>query len=484
MEESQTQLIDEAISVDLCKASFFEFFCEFWETIEAVDLMPNWHIEFICNQLQKVYETWERGEPQPDVIINVPPGSSKSTIVTQLFPAWLWVKDPTIRLISSSYAADLSIAHAVKTRDCLKSDKFQRYFPGLIEFKKDSDGKSAFKNTRKGERFTTSTGGRVTGMHGDFIINDDPINPEEAESDTTRKTANRFSGSTLSTRKTDKKRTVTIMVMQRLHELDPTGDWLKKKGNVNHICLPGELTKDVKPERVRQYYTDGLLDVVRLDRVSLQKLKEDLGSYGYAGQILQTPTPDGGGKLKKEWFGRITWEKFQEVTKGKQAVWQFDADTAYTKDQKNDPTAMMGSCYIEPILYIRDVDEQWLEFPDLVKKLPEFAKRNGYGSQSKIHIEPKASGKSTVQTLKRETSLNIVEAPAPDADKVTRVNAIAPFVEAGRVVLIDGSYIDKFTGQCAAFPLGAHDDMVDCLVQAINRVHQPRKTVKAKRIRR
>ncbi|MHC2992069.1 hypothetical protein OB13_10860 [Pontibacter sp. HJ8] len=434
--------------------------------------------------MQKVYEAWEGGETQDDVIINVPPGSSKSTIVTQLFPAWLWVRNPSIRLISSSYAADLSIAHAVKTRDCLKSDKFERYYPGLIEFKKDSDGKSAFKNTKKGERFTTSTGGRVTGMHGDFIINDDPINPEEAESTKARKTANRFSGTTLSTRKTNKKRTVTIMVMQRLHELDPTGDWLKKKKSVNHICLPGELSDHVKPSRVRKYYVNGLMDVNRLDRSALDKLKEDLGSYGYAGQIGQVPTPDGGGKLKKAWFGRMTWEEFQVVTKGKQVVWQFDADTAYTKDQKNDPTAMMASCYIAPTLYIRDVSEQWLEFPDLIKELPAFAKRNGYSSQSKIHIEPKASGKSTIQTLKRETSLNIVEAPAPDADKEVRVNGISPFVEAGRVVLIDGSYIDNFLGQCAAFPLGAHDDMVDDLVQAIERVHQPVRKVKAKTIKR
>ncbi|MEJ8803143.1 phage terminase large subunit [Pontibacter sp. H249] len=484
MEESQSSF-DIAVNAALCRESFYEFFRDFWDTIEAVELVPNWHIKFICDELQRVYETWAKGLPQDDVIINVPPGSSKSTIVTQLFPAWLWVKDPSIRLISSSYAADLSIAHAVKTRDCLKSDKFQRYYPGLIEFKKDSDGKSAFKNTKKGERFTTSTGGRVTGMHGDFIINDDPINPEEAESSNARKTANRFSGTTLSTRKTNKKRTVTIMVMQRLHESDPTGDWLKKKKSVNHICLPGELSEHVKPERVRRYYVNGLMDVNRLDRAALDKLKEDLGSYGYAGQIGQTPTPDGGGKLKKAWFGKITWEEFQKRTLGKPVVWQFDADTAYTQDQKNDPSAFMASCYMEPILYIRDVQEAWLEFPELVKELPAFAMRNGYSNQSKLHIEPKASGKSTVQTLKRETSLNIVEAPAPDSDKDSRVNAISPFVEAGRVVLIDGSWNDNFLGQCAAFPLAAHDDMVDDLVQAINRVHQPAgKKFKAKTVKR
>lgn len=462
--------LDE-LRAERCKRSFYRFFLEFWETIEAVELVPNWHIKYICDQLQEVYETWEAGESQPDVIINVPPGSSKSTMVTQLFPAWLWVRNPSIRLISSSYAADLSISHAVKTRDCLKSDKFQLYFPGLIEFKKDSDGKSAFKNTKKGERFTTSTGGRVTGMHGDFIINDDPINPEEAESGKARETANRFSGRTLSTRKTNKKRSVTIMVMQRLHEQDPTGEWLKKKKSLRHICLPGEVSDQVKPEYLKANYVDGLLDVNRLDRSALSKLFEDLGTYGYAGQVGQTPSPEGGGQLKKAWFKKISWPEFLEATKGKQVDWQFDADTAYTKDQENDPCAFMASVYVAPLLYIRRVSEEWLEFPELKKRLPEFAKSEGYGPRSKVHVEPKATGKSIVQDLRHIKEMNFVEAPNPDADKKVRVNGISPFVEAGRVVLIDGSWNDHFVDQCAGFPRAAHDDMVDCLVQAVNRAN-------------
>lgn len=155
---------------ELCNRRFYRFFLEMWETIETVELVPNWHIEYICDQLQEVYEIWARGESQYDVLINVPPGSSKSTIVTQAFPAWLWVKNPSIRCISSSYSGDLATAHAVKTRDMLRSDKFNRLFPGKVEFKADTDGKTHYKNTSNGERFVTSTGGRVTGMHGDFIL--------------------------------------------------------------------------------------------------------------------------------------------------------------------------------------------------------------------------------------------------------------------------------------------------------------------------
>ncbi len=93
--------LDEIVA-QACRNSFYRFFLEMWETIEAVKLLPNWHIKYLCDQLQEVYETWARLETQPDVLINVPPGTSKSTTVTQLFPAWLWLKQPHIRIISSS----------------------------------------------------------------------------------------------------------------------------------------------------------------------------------------------------------------------------------------------------------------------------------------------------------------------------------------------------------------------------------------------
>lgn len=460
---------EQQLIAELCRRRFYDFFLEFWETIEAADLVPNWHIEYICDHLQRVYDTWASGEQQADILINVPPGSSKSTTVTQLFPAWLWVKNPAIRVISSSYAADLSTSHAVKTRDCIMSDKFRAVFPGLIEIKHDEGGKTAYRNTRKGQRFTTSTGGRVTGMHGDFIIVDDPINPEESESEATRLRANRFVSKTLSTRKTNKKRSVTIMVMQRLHEQDPAGTWLETKKNLLHICLPGRLAENVAPSDARQHYVDGLLDVNRLDALALNRMAEDLGEYGFAGQVQQRPSPEGGGKLKKAWFKRISWPDFLLLTKGQEVAWQFDADTAIKDKQANDPTALMASCYVGNVMYIRQVEARRMDFPLLTAYIPQFAEANGYGPQSLIHIEPKASGPSAVQQLRKDTRLNVVEAPTPEGDKSSRVNLAAPFVQGLRVVCIDGSWVEGFIEECAAFPNGKHDDRVDCLTQAIRR---------------
>lgn len=454
---------------ELCRRRFYLFFTEFWETIEAVELITNWHIERICDKLQEIVEAWERGEAQDDVLINVPPGSSKSTMITQLLPAWIWVRAAHARIISGSYAADLAVAHAVKTRDCLKSDKFRACYGGLIEFKEDTDGKTHYKNTRKGERFVTSTGGRVTGMHGDFILIDDPLNPEQAASEAELKKAARFVSRTLATRKTDKKRSVTIMVMQRLHEADPAGEWIRTK-QLQYICLPGELSNDVKPAEWKQYYVDGLMDINRLDLTALDKLRIDLGTYGYAGQIQQRPAPESGGIWQK-WFIGIPDNAFP--TPDQLEGYGSDWDTAYTEKQENDASAFCTSGAIRlpegKRIFIDKIGFGRMEFPELIRYMKLRPKPH--------YVEAKASGKSAKQTLVRN-GIPAIEVQVIGGDKIARTKMVTPTVEAGLVCirqsLLDMLYNDPEQG-LLTFPNGLHDDLNDAIVQAIQRHTQPQK---------
>ena len=449
---------------ELAKRFLYDFFCEFWETIEAVELIPNWHIEKICERLQGIVETWERGEQQDDVLINLPPGTSKSTLITQVLPAWIWTRTKWCRVISSSYSHDLSTAHAVKTRDILQSDKYKLFYPGWITFKKDQAGKTHFKNTDHGERFTTSTNGRVTGMHGDFILIDDPIDPQSADVHDGKalENASRFVSRTLSSRKTNKRRSVTIMVMQRLHESDPAGVWLKKKKRIAHINLPGKITPTtiVKPAEWQQYYVDGLMDANRLDHEALEKLNEDLGSYGFAGQILQLTAPEDGGVWKK-WFIPIPDNAFP--SQGDMTDYGTDWDTAYTDDQKNDASAYCTSGKIGNKIYIDKIGFSKLEFPELIRYM-ELRPAPHY-------IEAKASGKSAKQALK---SVGIVafEVQVPGGDKIARTKLVTPKPEAGfvyvRESLLNMIYDDLEQG-ILKFPNAPHDDLNDAIVQALNR---------------
>ena len=466
----------DAAYAERARRNFYEFFKSFWETIEAVELKLNWHLQLLCDELQQVYLTWERKESQPDVLINCPFGVSKSTIL-QLFEAWVTLRSPSVRILGTSYAAKISIKNAGKARACLKSLKFQQWYPGRVVFNRENDGKTEFENLALGKYMTASTGGAATGQHADFIFNDDPLSARDAHSKPKREAANDFLGETLSSRKTDKARTVTVTVMQRLVSEDPSGHLLSKKPNLNHICLPAELTAEtrklVKPQAAVALYEahDNLLDPVRLNREVLRNYKVELGPYAYAAQVLQNPADSNAGIFKKDWFQTINWEEFQRLTAGQEVVWHFDADTALTADTSNDPTALLATCYVDNTVFVRESYAGWLEYEDLLNYIPEFLARNGYDPvKSQLHLEPKANGKSVFQSFSKRGNVNVVEAPAPTTDKVARAHNVVPFCASKRVVFIDGNYIHSLQAELFAFPNSAHDDRVDTLTQCLARV--------------
>lgn len=276
---------------------------------------------YIVNRLPKPY----------DLIVNIPPGTTKSTIVTIMFPAWLWTLDPSLRVISSSYSSDVSLDQAQKSKDIITCEKYRRLFPEVC-IRRDKSGKGFYGNTAGGERYVTSTGSAVTGKHAHVIINDDPQNPKQADSEPLRLQAEEFT-KTLSTRKVDKRNTPTITIMQRLHEDDVTGYLLKKKADkIRHICLPAELSDNVQPAELKQRYINGLLDPVRLDADVLAEARVDLGSRGYAGQYEQRPSSADGNIIHKEWFGHISRAQFELMRGG--ATMHFFLDTAYSEHNR------------------------------------------------------------------------------------------------------------------------------------------------------
>lgn len=445
---------------ELCKRDFFYFLQEFWSVIIPEEAIYNWHIEYLCKELQSLVEKVAKRESKDyDLVINIPPGTSKSTIVTIMLPVWSWIIDPTIRNLTASYSASLSTDHALKSRDIIKSDKFKSMFPDVL-IKHDQDNKTHYKNVKGGERYATSVTGTVTGFHAHLIIVDDPLNPKGASSEADRITANNFMDVTLSTRKVNKAVTPTILVMQRLHDLDCTGNWLSKEGKLfKHICLPGELSKDVKPIELRDNYIDGLLDITRLDKSVLDELKINLGSYGYAGQIMQTPTPEGGG-IWKEWITPIKDSDFPISLTSLGTDW----DLAYTEKETNSASAYVTAGLYENKMYIDAIGFEWLEFPKLM---------NYMKSRTKPHyIEGKASGKSAKQVLTNQ-GIPAIEVQVTGGDKVARATMATPYAEAGMVYcrssLINKLYNDSKQG-ILLFPNAEHDDLQDALVQSINRL--------------
>ena len=458
-----------AVQADECRKSFYYFVKTFWAVIIPEVPVFNWHIEYICKELQDLSYYIVNRLPKPyDIIINIPPGSTKSTIVTIMWHPWLWTQDPRLRVISNSYSGDLSLEHASKSKDIITSDLYRTLFPEII-IRHDKSGKGSYENVKGGARYSTSTGGTITGKHAHIILNDDPVNPKQTESDSLRLQANEHT-KTLSSRKVDKKNTPMVTIMQRLHDDDVTGYLLKKKGDkIRHICLPAEVSDRVDPPELKERYIDGLLDPVRIDREVIAEAKIDLGSRQYAGQYEQAPSVDGGNIIKAEWFGHISLSQFLAI-RGRAAI-HFFLDTAYDeKKQKsdNDPSGILAACLLQNYLFIFHAQKVWKEFPELMRFIPDYVKAHGYDGRSSIRIEPKANGISVIQAVRKYTKLNVTRTPAPTDSKEVRLHAVSPKIECGRVILVEGDWNEEFVDEVSQFPAKTHDEYVDILVYAIN----------------
>jgi predicted phage terminase large subunit-like protein len=471
----------DLIDKELCERSYFYFLKLFWNEIITEKMQNSFHIEYLSNEMQNIGERIVARQPKEyDLIINIPPGQSKSTIATIYFPVWLWIKDPSIRVISGSYAATLSIEHATKSRTLIRSDKFQKFWGDKIVIAKDNDNKSYYSNNKGGERKSVSVGGAVTGSHAHLLLIDDPVNPKQANSDVLLSTSNKWIDETLSTRVVDAAITPTILIMQRLHENDATGVKLKKLEKdpnlkIKHICLPASDDYPIYPPELRSKYIDGVLDPLRKPKAILNDFKSKLGSYGYAAQMGQQPAPPEGNIIKSKWFQYYDKKMIVEQILNNKLHVDFFIDSAYSEksEKNNDPSALIAFTVYQKNLYILNCIDIWLDFPDLIKFIPKFTSENFGNKKSLILVEPKASGKSIVQFLKRETTLNIKEGINPTNSKIERTRTNSPFLESERVYLPkDDIWVQDFLKQIETFPYASHDDKVDCLNAAIDRARK------------
>jgi len=449
--------------------SFYKFVIHFFRVVNPTEeLVVNWHIKYLCDLLQAEAERVLRKEKRnKHLIINVPPRSLKSFVCTVAFPAWSWIKHPGLKFIGSSYSGDLSKHHNMLTKEIVMSDDYQNFWGDFVQINDEHNTNEYFETSLRGIRTCTSTGGTVTGTGGDFVIVDDPINPKKAESDAERSTANKFFTRTLRTRLDNQDYGMFIIIMQRLHVNDLTGHLLSSdnKDDYRHICIPAELSSDLQPKELEQYYNDGLFFPRRFSRELLDRFRVDMGSYGYYGQMQQKPFIEGGGMVKSAWFGRFRLSDLPSSV-----VWNFFGDTAYTKKTTNDPTGLLSVAYYKGNYYVRDFAAVYKEFPELIKWIPKRIKQNGYTNASRLYIEPKASGISVAQELRRRLPINAILSDPPKEDKVTRFNSVSPIIESGRVFLLEGAaWLDLFLGEIEAFPRGQHDEVADLLSIALKK---------------
>lgn len=444
----------------ICRDKLSFFVQEFWDTIVPNPLIWNWHMDVICDAIQESDErVFQRLPKLYDTIFNVPPGTTKTKLVSVLSTCWEFAMMPSIKVFVGSYSDAAISGIADEIRLVMKSPKYQAYFP-YVQVRKDRDSLHNFKTSANGEFYAFTVGGTLTSKHADILKVDDPINPKQAASKVELLSANNFFDKTLPTRKVDKEVTPTYLTMQRLNVNDPSGHLLAKKGEkINHICLPGTVSSLVKPEALKEKYINGYLDPIRLSQTALADLKLDLGSANYAGQIEQRPAPEGGTVWQK-WFIEVPDENFPNVSQAQQV--QNDWDLAFTKEELNSASAFFKTGIINNKIFIFDFNWRWLEFPDQIKWMKEV--------EDAHYIENKGPGKSAKQSLRKQ-GVAAIEVKV-SRDKVARAKDATPSAEAGLVYIkksmADRLYNDPKQG-ILFFPNGEHNDLADALSQMITR---------------
>lgn len=283
-----------------CENSYREFVKSAWRILEPGEKLTwNWCYDYLCDEVQTQIERIAAREPKKyNLGVNIPPRSLKSMIFTRMPAAWAWIKYPSMRFVRSSYAEQLAIEHAVETRTIIESPWYQRNWGSRFKLKWDQNNKSHFRTSFNGAVITTSTGAKVTGRGGNIVSHDDPISPEQAESEVELKKHLRFHRRTMISRLNNDLVDMFWVIMQRVHMQDLTGWLMENEGEKwKFICLPAEDCEWVTPPELRKFYVNGLLFPERFSKAFCDEKKKD--PYVWAGQYMQRPSPEEGGIFKR-----------------------------------------------------------------------------------------------------------------------------------------------------------------------------------------
>jgi predicted phage terminase large subunit-like protein len=350
-------------------------------------------------------------------------------------------------------------------RTILSSKWYQDIFPTRLSSQRQAV--HDFMTTQQGFRQATSVGGVLTGRGADFIIIDDPLKPDEALSETQRKAVNDWYDHTLYSRLNDKRNGRIILIMQRLHEDDLVGHVLAQE-SWKLVCLPAIAEQDethlIQTPYGQKRFTRRAGEALHTEREpleTLQRLRETLGEYNFAGQYLQAPAPLGGGMVKTEWFKTYAEadcpSKFELVFQS----W----DTANKPTELSDYSVCTTWGVKEKQIYLLHVLRKRLDYPELKRAVRRQAEDF---SPKTILIEDKASGTQLIQELVYE-GMHVIKKYQPTMDKIMRMDSVTSTIENGFVHIPEKApWLQEYLHELAAFPNGKFDDQVDSTSQALD----------------
>lgn len=448
---------------ELCRRSFDYFIRRAWPHIIPDPLQYNWHIGAIAEHLQAVAD----GQISR-LLVNVPPGTSKSTLTGVMYPAWLWGPrgDPSHRFIGASHDQGLAVRDNRLMRELVMSEWYQSLWPTTL--KGDQNEKLYFENAKRGFRQACAVAS-MTGRRGHTVAWDDPLSPEKANSETHRDTAIRVLTETLPTRLNDPASSAIIVVMQRLHERDPAGYIIAQELGYEHLCIPMEF----EPERrittsigwTDPRTEDGeLLDPVRFPEEVIARDKKTMTAHAWAGQMQQRPAPREGGLFKT---GKI--ERLSAAPKISRRVRRWDLAAT---EGGGDWTAgvLLGERADGDGYVILDVQRAQKGAGGVRAMLETVAEADAKAGPVTLTIpqDPGQAGKAQRDSIAKSLAAYSPRFERETGDKETRAEPFAAQVEIGRVSVLERQWTDAFISELTTFPNGSNDDQVDAAAGGFN----------------
>ena len=441
-----------------CQNSFLPFVRSQWASF-----IHGRHHEIMAEAFEKVAS----GELKR-LIINMPPRHTKSEFASYLFPAWFLGRYPNKKIIQTAHTAELSVGFGRKVRNLIQSEDYQKIFKG-VALSADSKAAGRWNTNKGGEYFAIGVGGAVTGKGADVLVIDDPHSEQDAtigayNPDVYDKV---YEWYTSGPRQRLQPGGAIIIVMTRWSKRDLTGQIIK-----NSTQKEGSSEWEVIELPAIMPSGNPLWEEFWKKEEHLS-LKAELPISKWSAQYQQDPTSEEGALIKREWWQE--WDK--PHLPPCEAIIQ-SWDTAFLKTQRADYSACTtwgifhhpnADGQTVPNLILIDAYKEKLEFPELKKAA--YDKYHEFEPDQMI-IEAKAAGSPLIFEL-RAMGIPVTEfTPSRGQDKIARVNAVTDLFASNVIWYPPTRWADEVIEECAAFPSGDNDDLVDSTTQALLRFRQ------------
>lgn len=428
--------------------------------------------------------TWEfLGGDERVMVVNVPPRTAKSTEMSVLLPAALWLHDPSLQFLCVTKSVKNTRRDARAMRRVVSSDDYQalaRRLGTKIAFADDQNQVEYYANTEGGHRISIPVDGNVIGSGADLLIVDDPHDAadvlgspeqvasamdyafEQLESVWERRLnpGERPQRKLLRTAK-------VLVVMQRLHDRDLAGRCLAR--GAASIILPMEA--ESPPRWARDQRREGELLVPRSLFGESDEAAARANPAIWAGQYQQRPTPREGGLFKAHYFQR----RWTPADLGRLSLIVISIDATFKDTKASDYCVLqtLGRTRAPLLACLLDQVRRRMDYPalrDATRQAVADARRRWPGVPLVVLVEDKANGSALVADMVKEIPGVIAYNPGTRSKYERAQVGSVPWFEAGQFALPpEGTWADEkaFVLEHLSFPRAANDDQVDAGSQGL-----------------